>query len=256
MKISSYLPVEWPDKNGDRPENVFAVTTLINGGVSRGGYSEYNLASHVGDDPEAVKINRAKLVADLQLPSEPVWLEQEHSNIVISADDYAADVHRASVIKADASVTTKKGVVCAVLTADCLPVFFCNDGGTAVAAAHAGWRGLHAGIISNTVRAMASPVDQLQASLGPAIGPHAFEVGDEVYRAFVEKNVRNKSAFTVTKKNHYLCDIYQLARIELRSIGIDRVSGGDYCTYTEDQRFYSYRRQKTTGRMASLIWQK
>jgi polyphenol oxidase len=256
MNKSSYLPVKWPVNNDDISSNVFAFTTLINGGVSRGQYSEYNLASHVGDDPEAVRANRAKLVTDLQLPSEPVWLEQVHSNIVIRAECYSTEAHQASKIQADASVTAKKGVVCAVLTADCLPVFFCNDDGTEVAVAHAGWRGLHAGIISKTVSTMASPVALVQASLGPAIGPHAFEVGDEVYRAFVAKNVSNKSAFTATKKNHYLCDIYQLARTELQSIGIDRVSGGNYCTYSEDQRFYSYRRQKMTGRMASLIWQK
>lgn len=246
--------MEWPGNSADVTANVYAVTTLVNGGVSKGGYSEYNLASHVGDDPEAVKANRAKLVEELQLPSEPVWLDQVHSNIVVRADNTASD--QASVITADASVSTKNGVVCAVLTADCLPVFLCNNDGTEVAVAHAGWRGLHAGIISNTAKAMYSPVEQIQASLGPAIGPQAFEVGEEVYRAFVDKNAINKSAFTVTKKNHYLCDIYQLARIELQSIGIDRVSGGDYCTYIDDRRFYSYRRQQTTGRMASLIWLK
>ncbi len=244
----------WPDNNTARPGNVFAITTLVEGGVSKGGYSEYNLASHVGDDPQAVKCNREKLVEELHLPGEPVWLEQVHSDIVVSADECRHDDELASVIKADASISAKKGVVCAVLTADCLPVFFCNNDGTEVAVAHAGWRGLHAGIITNTVRTMSSPVAQIQASLGPAIGPQAFEVGEEVYQAFVNKNPVNRSAFTAMNKDHFLCDIYQLARIELQSLGVNKVSGGGFCTYTEEHRFYSYRRQKTTGRMANLIW--
>ncbi len=248
MSKHSYLPAKWIDK----PENVFATTTLINGGVSQGCYSGYNLAAHVGDDAQAVTSNRAKLLDDLQLPAEPVWLEQVHSNVVISADD----VTEGEIVQADASVSRKKGVVCAVLTADCLPVFFCDKNGTEVAAAHAGWRGLHAGILTNTVDAMRASADEIQVSLGPAIGPQAFEVGEEVFHAFVKKNSLNKKAFTATKKNHYLCDIYQLARIELRTSGIDQIAGGDYCTYREDSRFYSYRRQQTTGRMASLIWLK
>lgn len=248
MSKHSYLPAKWIDK----PENVFATTTLINGGVSQGCYSEYNLAAHVGDDALAVKSNRAKLLDDLQLPAEPVWLEQVHSNTVICADD----VTEGEIVQADASVSRKKGVVCAVLTADCLPVFFCDKNGTEVAAAHAGWRGLHAGILTNTVNDMRASADEIQVSLGPAIGPQAFEVGEEVFHAFVKKNSLNETAFTATKKNHYLCDIYQLARIELQTGGIDQITGGDYCTYREDLRFYSYRRQQTTGRMASLIWLK
>ncbi len=248
---SSYLPAKWSNK----PENVFAITTLINGGVSKGDFSEYNLAAHVGDDPEAVKANRLKLVEDLQLPSEPVWLEQVHSNKVININELTdVKTMAAGVIQADASVSRRKGAVCVVMTADCLPVFFCNQNGTEVAVAHAGWRGLHAGIISNTIKAMFSSPDEILVSLGPAIGPQAFEVGDEVFKAFVTKNRLNNSAFVATTKGRYLCDIYQLARIELQALGIKKIAGENYCTYSEDQRFYSYRRQQTTGRMASLIW--
>ena len=252
-----YLPANWSNK----PENVFATTTLINGGVSKGDFSEYNLAAHVGDDPAAVGANRLQLVADLQLPSEPVWLDQVHSNKVVCADESITrnsatmdPSQKLHTVQADASFTSTKGVVCAVLTADCLPVFFCNNGGTEVAVAHAGWRGLHAGIVTNTVNAMQTSADEIQVSLGPAIGPQSFEVGEEVFHAFVNKNSLNKTAFAATKKGHYLCDIYQLARIELQSIGIRNISGGEYCTYSEEHRFYSYRRQQNTGRMASLIW--
>jgi YfiH family protein len=249
--LSSYQRVSWPGNRPGKLVNVNAYTTLRTGGVSAAGYSEYNLATHVGDDLQAVKINRAKLREDLCLPSEPVWLEQVHSNTAITVD---VNTPAQSILQADASVSRTKGLVCAVLTADCLPVFFCNQSATEVAVAHAGWRGLHAGIISNTVNAMHSSVDEIIVSLGPAIGPRAFEVGEEVFSAFVDKNNMNKSAFVVTTKGHYLCDIYQLARNELHSLGIAQIAGGNHCTYNESQQFYSYRREYDTGRMASLIW--
>ena len=251
QKHSSYLSLNWLDK----PENVQAYTSLIAGGYSTGDYSQYNLATHVGDDLQAVKANRVKLLEDLGLPSEPVWLEQVHSNKVVCIDELDDSKTTAPVvIQADASVSRKKGAVCTVLTADCLPVFFCNQNGTEVAVAHAGWRGLHAGIISNTIKAMFSSPDEILVSLGPAIGPQVFEVGDEVFEAFVTKNSLNSSAFVATTKGHYLCNIYQLARIELESLGVVQIAGENYCTYSEPQRFYSYRRQKNTGRMASVIW--
>ncbi len=247
MNKLSYLPASWSNK----PDNVSAVTTLVSGGVSTGAFTAFNLAMHVGDDVAAVKANRAKLVEELQLPSEPVWLEQVHSNKVIRVDETVA---RDFTAQADASVSATPGVVCAVMTADCLPVFFCDDAGTEVAVAHAGWRGLHAGIITNTVKIMQASVARIQVSFGPAIGPKSFEVGEEVFQSFVTKNSLNETAFVATKKDHYLCDIYRLARIELQSLGVDKISGGGHCTYSDSYRFYSYRRQQTTGRMASLIW--
>jgi hypothetical protein len=252
----SYLEANWSQS---KPHNVHAFTTLIKGGVSTGDFSDYNLAMHVGDDLQAVKINREKLRSDLALPSEPVWLEQVHSNTVLNIDEpddvgITATVRETAIIQADASVTRHKETICTVMTADCLPVFFCNQNGCEVAIAHAGWRGLHAGIISNTVKAMRSSAGEILVSLGPAIGPLAFEVGDEVFTAFVIKNSMNSSAFVATTKGRYLCDIYQLARLELQSLGIKNIAGGEYCTYRENQLFYSFRRQQKTGRMASLIW--
>lgn len=247
MNELSYLSASWSNK----PENVSAVTTLIHGGVSKGTFSEYNLAAHVGDDVAAVTANRAKLVEDLQLPSEPLWLEQVHSNKVIYVK---GPVVHDFTPQADASISASPGVVCVVMTADCLPVFFCDTAGSEVAVAHAGWRGLHAGIISNTVKTMQTAAESIQVSLGPAIGAENFEVGEDVFQAFVEKNHWNKSAFVATKKNHYLCDIYQLARIELQSLGIDKIAGGELCSYRDRDQFYSFRRQPTTGRMASLVW--
>jgi YfiH family protein len=252
---SSYLAASWPDDGFAKPHNVQAFTTLRKGGVSTGDFSEYNLATHVGDNLQTVKTNREKLRTELALPSEPVWLEQVHSNKVIIVDKIDDDkTARTGEIQADASVSARKGAVCVVMTADCLPVFFCNQNGSEVAVAHAGWRGLHAGIISNTVKAMFSSPDEILVSLGPAIGPQAFEVGADVLDAFVAKNSLNHSAFVSTKKDFYLCDIYQLARIELQALGITKIAGGDYCTYRDKQQFYSFRRQQKTGRMASLIW--
>jgi YfiH family protein len=194
----------------------------------------------------------------LALPSEPVWLEQIHSNRAVKA------VKTASLQQADASYTNESGVVCAVMTADCLPLLVCSMDGTQVAAIHAGWRGLLAGVISNTVNAMQitpnSPRCKSEATedflvwLGPAIGPDCFEVGAEVRDAFLEKSAEFSSAFKKQGNDKWLADIYQLARIELATLGIATVYGGTHCTVTEHERFYSYRRETQTGRMATLIW--
>lgn len=251
QQSTSYLSLDWADK----PKNVQVCTTLISGGDSVGDYATFNLAMHVGDDPLVVKANREKLINDLDLPAEPVWLEQVHSNEVVLVDDSGLLPHELS---ADASIARGKGRVCVVMTADCLPVFFCNRSGTEVAVAHAGWRGLHVGIISNTVKAMESSVEELLVCFGPAIGPQAFEVGENVYQAFENKNPVNASAFREVSEGFYLCDIYQLARIELSVLGIgaSQITAGNYCTYDESNRFYSYRKRNTTGRMANLIWLK
>jgi len=246
MNKYSYLSAPWINK----PDNVHAVTTLRTGGQSQGQYADYNLAMHVGDDMLAVENNRNQLMNDLHLPSEPIWLEQVHSDKVFNASRQVLN----QLPHADASVTQQKGVVCTVMTADCLPVFFCNQAGTEVAVAHAGWRGLHAGIISNTVKAMKSSASEIFVSLGPAIGAQSFEVGVDVFSAFVSKNPLNESAFIATSKEHFLCDIYCLAKIELLSLGIEQIAGGDSCTYVQNQQFYSFRREGITGRMASLIW--
>ncbi len=254
-KKSSYLDAIWPGEGSGKPANVHAITTLNNGGVSTGDFCEYNLAKHVGDDLQAVKANREKLCTDLRLPSEPIWLEQVHSNKVINLDELdSTDAAVTDAIQADGSLSNREGMVCVVMTADCLPIFFCNKKGNEVAVAHAGWRGLHAGIIGNTIKMMRSSPSEILVSLGPAIGPQAFEVGDDVLDAFVTKNSLNRSAFVASAKGKYLCDIYQLARIELQERGITKIAGGEYCTYRDSQQFYSFRRQQKTGRMASLIW--
>jgi len=270
---SGFSPGESPVSTANHPLRVHAVTTLKTGGYSTGDFRQFNLATHVGDDVEAVKKNRKKLREDLNLPAEPVWLDQCHTNKVYRAGNESAEKDgddldnetisnagdkKSLLLKADASITDKPGVVCAVLTADCLPVFICNKSATEVAVVHAGWRGLHQGIITNTIQAMQSPHKELLVHLGPAIGPQAFEVGEDVYTAFVEKQLVNRSAFVATRKaagrQHFLCDIYQLARNELQVLGINNVTGGECCTYTDTLQYYSYRRLSNTGRMASLIW--
>lgn len=238
-----YISPDWP-----APANVRALVTLRNEGHSRGSYSSFNLAEHTGDDPRAVSSNRALLRDYFHLPAEPAWLEQVHSRRVVLADKVASGT------AADASWTGDTGNVCAVMTADCLPVLICDRAGSRVAAAHAGWRGLHAGVVSNTVTCLGCDPSELMVWLGPAIGPRAFEVGAEVLQAFTAKDSQNSHAFRQTDERHWMCDLYRLARIELETLGVGAVFGGKECTFTDSARFYSYRRDGDTGRMASLIW--
>ncbi len=242
----SELPVihaDWP-----APANIHALVTTRAGGVSTGPYASMNLGDHVGDDPAAVAENRARLSAALALPAAPCWLVQVHGTEVVKADTSAAGV------RADASITTQPGIVCAVLTADCLPVFLCDRAGTRVAVAHAGWRGLAAGVIESTLENLDAPRGELMAWLGPAIGPAAFEVGTEVRDAFVNNDAGAACAFQSGTPGHWFADIYQLARRRLHASGVHAVYGGDLCTFTDSSRFYSYRRDGVCGRMASLIW--
>ena len=231
--------------NWNAPANVHAAMTLRIGGVSSSPFGSFNLATHVGDDLETVLEHRQLLKTELNLPTEPFWLEQIHSNAVIDA---SADL---ILSKADASYTHQKNVVCAVMTADCLPVLMCSSDGTQIAAIHAGWRGLATGIISNAVEALKTK--DLIVWLGAAIGADCFEVGDDVRDTFLKKSVNYESAFKA-HENKWLGDIYQLARIELASLGVTQIFGGEFCTMTDTERFYSYRRDNQTGRMATLIW--
>lgn len=240
--IKHWLTPDWP-----APANVHAATTLRNGGVSCGAYTSLNPAMHVGDEANLVKQNRQTIKEWLGLPGDPVWLEQIHSNRAVPA------VTTESLQQADASYTAESGVVCAVLTADCLPLLVCAADGSWVAAIHAGWRGLLAGVIGNTVSAMQN--SDLLVWLGPAIGPDCFEVGGEVRDAFLQKSAAFSIAFKPQNNGKWLADIYQLARIDLSMMGLNiKVYGGGFCTVTEQERFYSYRRDKQTGRMATLIW--
>lgn len=233
--------------NWDAPKSVRALTTTRQGGVSRAPYNTLNLGDHVGDDPAAVAENRRRLREAVPLPAEPRWLQQVHG---IGCCD-AADVQQGS--EADALFTTREGVVCAVLTADCLPVLLCDEAGSRVAAVHAGWRGLLAGVIENSVRSLGGGCDLL-AWLGPAIGPDAFEVGPEVYHAFSQYRAEAERAFKPAAEGKWLADIYALARQRLAECGVKRIYGGDFCTFGDRDRFYSYRRDGQTGRFASLIW--
>jgi len=238
----NWIQPDWP-----LPAHVHAAVTLRNGGVSAGGYTSLNPASHVNDDPAHVKANRRILRDMLQLPAEPVWLEQVHGVRVIKADQAQG------LEAADASFTDQSHTVCAVLTADCLPVLLCSDHGDLIAAVHAGWRGLQAGVLKTTLQAMCSK--DISVWLGPAIGPNHFEVGDEVRTAFCDDQTNNAKAFKANGVGKWLADIYQLARLQLVDLGIDDIYGGDFCTVSEPNRFYSYPRDgATTGRMASLIW--
>lgn len=231
MNDEFVLP-DWP-----APQNVRALSTTVSLG---------NLAGHVGDDVDVVASNRALL--SQHLPSEPRWLNQVHGIRCVQAEDAVAG------IEADAVTARSPGMVCAVLTADCLPVLFCNLAGTVVAAAHAGWRGLASGVIESTVAGMACPGAELLAWMGPAIGPTAFEVGIDVWQAFTRQDEGAASAFSPKGAGKWHCDLYALARRRLRALGVRQISGGGMCTFSDGERFYSHRRQGQTGRMASLIW--
>ena len=228
------------------PENVKAFTTTRNGGISSGQWSGLNLGGHCGDDPDHVKQNRQSLLTIL--PSEPHWLKQVHGTSVANRTK-----SRTIEVNADAITSHKAGQVCAVLTADCLPILFCNHAGTRVAAAHAGWRGLSAGILEATISAMNCHPSELIAWMGPAIGPGAFEVGRDVFEIFENLNVENSIAFT-PHDDRWLADLYELARLALARAGIEQVSGGQFCTYSSPEQFFSYRRDGITGRMATVIW--
>lgn len=237
---------DWP-----APRNLRALVTTRDcaDGQSAATYARFNMAAYVGDAAAAVAANRQRLRgAPFDVPAEPLWLSQVHGTRVVAVEGTAANV------EADASVTHTTGRVCAVLTADCLPLLFCAEDGSVVAAAHAGWRGLANGVIEATVAAMRREPACLLAWLGPAIGPAAFEVGDEVRDAFIARDSRASAAFVRHGPGKWLCDLYLLARQRLAALGVTRVYGGGLCTFADTHRFYSYRRDGVTGRMASLIW--
>ena len=241
------------------PPNVTAFCSGRSGGVSTAPYDDgtgagtggFNLGMNSGDTPQSILRNRALLRA--HLPSEPVWLQQQHGVTVVDA----ASVCGIELPPADASFSSKAGVVCVVTTADCLPVLFCDGAGQVVGAAHAGWRGLAAGVLENTIAAMrAAGARDLMAWLGPAIGATRFEVGADVHAAFTQRDSRNSAAFRPLPglPEKYLANLYHLARLILADHGVRRIAGGEFCTASQPQHFYSYRREQHTGRMASLIW--
>lgn len=236
----SIITPDWP-----APANVKAIQTTRVGGISAAPYDSLNFGDHVQDNPQHVARNRQSL--NTLVPSEPVWLNQVHSTLAIDA------ANSLCVMRADASYSHEKNVVCTVMTADCLPVLVCNQQGTAVAAIHAGWRGLCDGIIESTIKAMEVDVAELMVWLGPAIGPEAFEVGDEVRAQFAEKDPKATLAFK-QNKDKWLGDLYMIAKQRLNNLGVHAVYGKPLCTYSNAEKFFSYRRDGDTGRMATLIW--
>lgn len=238
-----WLTPQWP-----APPSVRALSTLRQGGVSRAPYQSLNLAMHVGDDPRAVHANREHLCHVAGLPAMPCWLTQVHGAAVVDA------ARARPGCEADGAFSREAGVVCAVMTADCLPLLLCEGGGRWVAAVHAGWRGLAAGVIESAMACLATPGDDILAWLGPAIGPRAFEVGDEVRAAFVEGDAGAAGDFTPSQGGRWMMDLPALARRRLAALGVRRVYGGEWCTVTDEGGFFSYRRDGHTGRMASLIW--
>ena len=239
---------DWP-----APANVGAAVTLRSGGVSRAPYASLNLAQHVGDARTAVIENRRRVRSELALPCEPLWLAQLHGTRVHDADAEPS-VPGAAPPAADAAITRAGNHVLAVLVADCLPVLLARRDGAAIAIAHAGWRGLAAGVLEAALEALASPPGELLAWLGPAIGTRHFEVGDDVLEAFTRHDAAARSAFTPNGRGRWQCDLHGLARQRLRSAGLQALYGERRCTFSEPERFYSYRRDGVTGRMAALLW--
>lgn len=250
------MAVAWLDADWPAPPSVRAFTTLRHGlGDSRPPFDHFNLGNRHGadgDDPATVERNRALLIGQAALPSSPHWLRQVHGIAVERVDSRIASGEP----EADAAVTSIPGSVLAILTADCLPVLFCAEDGSEVAVAHAGWRGLAAGVLEATVAAMRTPAERVLAWLGPAAGPQHYEIGVEVYDAFVSQDWAAGRAFTSTRPHHWRVDLFSLARLRLAKVGLDldRIHGGGHCTIAEPQHFYSHRRDARTGRMASLVW--
>ncbi len=241
--MCEFITPDWP-----APDSVRAVSTTRRGGRSRSPYDGLNLATHVGDSDSDVAYNRKQLSGALALPARPNWLQQVHGiDITIGAC-------AAQPAEADGAFSSSPGEVLAVMTADCLPLLMCNRQGTEVAAVHAGWRGLLNGVIESAVARFTVPADELLIWFGPAIGAASFEVGDEVRTQFLEVDEASAIAFQTTPNGRWLADIYQLAQIRLQKQGIAAIYGGEYCTVSDVERFYSYRRDGVTGRMASLIW--
>jgi hypothetical protein len=240
----NFITPNWPV-----PSHVKALQTTRAGGASMATYASLNLGAHVGDDPIAVAKNRQLLSP--YLPSEPVWVNQVHGVDVIDAATSSC------LQNADASFTTKSNVVCVTMTADCLPVLLCDKKGSVVAAAHAGWRGLCDGVIETAVEKMQVPASEVLVWLGPAIGPNAFEVGDNVREQFIAKDNQAVIAFK-PRGDKWLCDLYLIAKQRLNKIGVTDIYGAsvneDFCTYSDESRFFSFRRDNVTGRMASMIW--
>jgi polyphenol oxidase len=241
------LPGDWLVPDWPAPPRVRAFVTTRAGGRSEGEYGTMNLGMNSGDDPARVAENRA--IVRSHLPSEPAYLAQVHG-----ADVADIDLPSPGMVRADAAVAARPGRVAVVLTADCMPVFLCDRAGRRVAVAHAGWRGMAAGVIENAVRALRCDAHDVLAWLGPTIGPDAFEVGPEVRAAFIAHDASAEAAFRPHKPGKFMADLYHLARQRLAAAGVRHAGGGGFCTFHEPSRFFSYRRVQKSGRMGAFIW--
>jgi len=242
------VSVAWLTPRWSAPANVRAAFTLRSGGVSTAPYDSLNLGDHVGDDDAHVGANRARVAQALELPQQPVWLQQVHGTRVRDLDA------RHDSDPADAAMTRHAGRVCAILVADCLPVLLASRDGQQIGAAHAGWSGLAAGVLEAAVAALRSPPAELVVWLGPSIGHQSFEVGDEVRQVFIGARPSDAVAFTRNARDRWLCDLALLARLRLQSMGIADVTLDGSCTFRERGRFFSFRRDGQCGRMAALLW--
>jgi polyphenol oxidase len=240
--------IGWIEANWPAPDHVHAGTTKRPGGTSSAPYDSFNLAEHVGDDRQKVTANRQLLRKYLHLPANPVWLRQAHGNQVINAHTTAQDT------TADGSYTDTAGIVCAVLTADCLPLLLCDTRGTEIAAIHIGWRSFSRNIIQNALAMFSASPGEVMAWLGPCISSNNYEVGNDVRDSCLEISKRFEIAFTPIHDGYWQADLARLAKLQLEEHGLENIYGGEYCTFAEKSLFYSYRREGTTGRMASLIW--
>ena len=254
---------EWAviDPRWAAPARVRAAFTLRSGGASVAPHESLNLGTHVGDAPAAVAENRRRVREQLGLPAEPVWLQQVHGTRVVDVDALAARAAAGGLAlsdgsppEADAAVTRTPGRVCVIQVADCMPVLFAARDGTAVGAAHVGWRGLAGGVLEQTIAQLGVPAAQLVAWLGPTISRKNFEVGDDVRAAFTKDDAGAAVAFEANSRGRWQCDLYALARRRLAALGVSDVSGGGWCTYADASQFFSFRRDGQCGRMAALIW--
>lgn len=256
--------IELIKPNWTAPKQIKAFTTTRIGGLSQAPYDQLNLAAHVDDDLMTVQRNREILKKKVQLPHDLYFLKQIHSDIAFDLGRHFTDIQQQNdQIEGDALYSNQIQKICTTLTADCLPVLFCNQQGTEVASAHAGWQGLQKGILEATLAHFKSPKEEIIAWLGPAISAQVFEVGEDVYRLFVDQDMEAKAGFKPLGLGKYLADIYQLARLRLHKHGVTQIYGGDYCTYSDQERFFSYRyamqyhqgsQTGKTGRMLTAIW--
>lgn len=237
-----WLWADWP-----APKRIRAGTSIRIGGYSKIPFNSLNLAQHVGDDPTDVKKNRETLSYHLELPSEPIWLNQTHSSKIISIDSTPENRD------ADGSFTTKQNNICAVLTADCVPVLFCKKDGTKIAAIHAGWKGICDGIIENAIKTFSEP-ETILVWIGPCISSQHYEVGKDVYTSCLNHSNLLKSAFKQTKVDHWHCNLVKIVKIILENANVGAIYECNLCTYKMDELFFSYRRESNTGRTASMIW--